>query len=311
MTDSIHKATHEGELKIGNLAMPCAVLEDGTRVLSERGVTKALGAKRSGSHWKRMRESGDGAFLPVYLSAANLKPFVDAELSMALSHPIKFRGRRGGNPGNGVPATILPKICDTWLKARDAGVLTPQQEHIAAQADLLMRGLAHVGVIALVDEATGYQEVRAKDELNKILERYISKELLPWAKRFPDEFYKQLFRLHGWPYDPGSVKRPSVVGHMTNELIYQKLPPGILDELKRRNPKNERGNRIHRHHQFLTDDIGEPHLEKQLAVVTSLMRASANKPEFMRLFRRAFPEKYPQQELPLPDSGDTSGEQEE
>jgi hypothetical protein len=147
-----------------------------------------------------------------------------------------------------------------------------------------------VGITALVDEATGYQEERDKQELQRILAAYIAKELLPWTKRFPDEFYENLFRLRGWQYRPLSVRRPLLVGKLTAQLVYEKLPPGVLDELRRVNPVDEETRRRkHKHHQFLTDDIGNPHLQKQLVAVTTLMKVSANWREFKRNFARAFP----------------------
>ena len=71
--------------------------------------------------------------------------------------------------------------------------------------------------------------------------------------------------------------------------MYKKLPPGVLDELKKKNPKNEKGRRRHKYFQFLTEDIGNPHLEKHLLVSTALMRASRNWKEFLRLLDRAVP----------------------
>lgn len=70
----------------------------------------------------------------------------------------------------------------------------------------MLKALANVGITALVDEATGYQKDRPKDELRLILEAYISKELLPWTERFPEEFYKEMFRLRQWPFS--SVEYP-------------------------------------------------------------------------------------------------------
>ena len=162
--------------------------------------------------------------------------------------------------------------------------------HVAIKAEILMRGLAHVGIVALVDEATGYQVVRDRRELHKILGAYIAKELLPWTKRFPDEFYQQMFRLRGWSFDPATGKKPILVGKLTENVVYKKLPEGVLDELKRKNPKNEGGRRQHKHFQFLTEDIGNPHLEKHLLVSTALMRASRNWKEFLRLLDRAVPD---------------------
>lgn len=303
MTESIPKATHTGKLKIGDLVLSCAVLEDETRVFSAKGMTKALGGKRGGAHWKRRKASGEGAHLPVFISATNLEPFIPPELRKALTEPIIYLAKNRKR-GNGVEATLLPDICDVWLKARDAGVLLSNQEHIAEKADILMRGLAHVGVIALVDEATGYQDIRDRDALHHILAAYISPELLPWTKRFPEEFYQELFRLMGWQYSPLSVKRPKLVGKMTNELVYEQLPNGVLNQLRRVTPKDEKGRRKHRFHQRLTEDVGNPHLGKQLAAVTTLMRAAPNRAIFKRLFARAFSSAVRQGEFDLGELGE-------
>lgn len=88
----------------------------------------------------------------------------------------------------GFDAQILPAVCDIWLKARNAGVLQDQQLDKAKKAEILIRGLANVAIIALIDEVTGYQAERDRDALHKILEAYIAKELLPWTQRFPEEF---------------------------------------------------------------------------------------------------------------------------
>lgn len=296
---SVPRATHAGVLTIGEMTIPCAVLDDGTRVLSERGVTKALGGKRGGAHWRRMRESGDGANLPVYLSANNIRPFIDNELAVALSRPIIYRPVGGGSLGKGVNATLLPRICNVLLKARDAKALVPSQMKIAGASDMLMRGLAHVGIIALVDEATGYQADRAKDELIKILEAYISKELLPWTRRFPPEFFQEIYRLQGWQFREGHLRGPRFVGKLINQLVYEKLPPGVLGELQKRNPVQDYGYRRHKHHQFLTPDIGNPNLEKQIVAVMTLMRASDDKLTFKHLFERAFPQRGQQLALDL------------
>lgn len=294
------KATHSGHLDIGEESIRCAVLEDGTRVLSERSTMTALGGKRGGSHWLRRKAQEDGQALPVFVSAGNLAPFISDDLRQKLTAPTVYGAGRGTN---GLPASALPEICDVWLKARDAGALLPQQAHIAKQADILMRGLAHVGVIALVDEATGYQEERDRAELQKILEAYISRELLPWTKRFPDEFYAEMFRLMGWQYSPVSVKRPAYVGKLTNKWVYEKLPPGVLGQLQAKNPVDpESGRRLRKHHQHLTGDVGNPHLEKHLVALIALMRAAPNKDAFERMLARAFPP--PQLALDVPDEDD-------
>ncbi len=164
----------------------------------------------------------------------------------------------------------------------------------------LVRGFATVGIIALVDEATGYQRIRAERALTDIIEKFIAKELQPWTKTFPYEFYEQIFRLKGWS-GPDGVKRPSVIGRYTNEIVYNRLDPAVLEELRKKNPIMPSGNRRHRHHQYLTPDLGHPKLKEHLAAVTALMRASSNWDAFQRNLNRAFPQKYQQLELLLED----------
>lgn len=82
-------------------------------------------------------------------------------------------------------------------------------------------------LFALIDEATGYQADRARDALAKILEEFIAKELQDYARCFTGEFYKELFRIRGLTYD-GGMKRPQYIGHLSNDLMYSRLAPGVL-----------------------------------------------------------------------------------
>ncbi len=281
----IHPYTELAKLKIGDIEFPCAVLENRTPVVTYTSVTKTLGRIMGGKQRKLARAS-KRTRLPDFLYGTTLEPFVHESLRVALNNPILFRAK--GGIRQAVNANLIPEICEVWLNARDAGALQPSQEKTARNADILMRGFARVGITALIYEATGYELIKDRDDLERILEAYIARELLPWTKRFPDDFYEQLFRLRGWQYRPISVKRPKYVGKLTNELVYEKLPQGVLDELRNKNPVTPKGYRKYRHFQFLTEDIGNPHLEKQVASVITLMKASNNWATFNRLFNRVF-----------------------
>jgi len=279
------KATHEAPLKIGDHVIKCAVLEDGTRVITQRSVYSAMG--RSGSTGGLKPKEG-AQELPRILAATNLSAFISDKLRCAIT-PILFKQKRGGN-AYGYGAEILPEICNVYLEAREARVLNRSQQRVAAKCEVLIRGFARVGIIALIDEATGYQYDRDRDALYKILEAYVAKELLPWARRFDPDYYKELFRLRGWQYTPLSVARPILVGKLTNMLIYDRLPPGVKEELQKQNPKDiKTGRRKHKYFQFLTTDIGIPHLDKLLAITITLMKISPNWKKFISLFNRAVP----------------------
>jgi hypothetical protein len=279
----VQTAPHSGEMVIGDRPIKCAVLEDGTRLINQQTFLRALGRARSA----KGGTGGTTSDVPPFLTAANLRKYVSEEVK-ELSRPIPYI-IPGQGRAVGYRAEILPAICEIYLDAENEGKLLKSQEQAALAARILYRGLARTGIVALIDEATGYQEVRARFELQRILEAYVQAELRPWIKTFPDEFFKEVYRLQGWDYRPGTSKRTPYVGKLVNHYIYEQLPPGILDELRRLNPRLDKGYRAHRHFQFLSADTGNVHLDRQISTVTTLMRIARNQQEFMDLFERAFP----------------------
>jgi hypothetical protein len=273
-------ATHEGELKVADLELPVAVLSDGTRLMISRAFMTALGRPWKGSYRRTS--------LPNFIDAKNLLPFIPNELYDVLA-PVEFINMRGQKV-LGYRAELLQMVCDVYLDARNAtGVLTPAQLPLAAQAEVLIRGFARVGIIALVDEATGYQRDRATDALAKILEKFIAKELQPWVKTFPDEFYKEMFRLRSLEFPGDTVKRPQYFGHLTNDIIYRRLAPGVLEELKNSVPKAPSGRRKGTLQQKLTPDLGHPRLREHLASVTTIMALSDDYTDFKKKLDKRHP----------------------
>ena len=267
-------------LVIGAVEIPCYVLEDETRLLTQSGMFIGLGLARRG-----LVLTKTGARLPRFAASKSINPFISKDLECGLANPILFNAN--GREAYGFQAKILPDICQAVLDSRRAGSLDFQQSALADRCEILVQGLAHVGIIALVDEATGYQEIRKRKALATILEKFIAKELQPWTRTFPPEFYSQIFRLKGWS-GPDGVKRPSVIGHYTNDIVYERLPQGVLDELRSKNPVVKPGQRRHKHHQWLTGDVGHPELKDHLIGAIALMRASANWDGFNAIFKGRF-----------------------
>jgi hypothetical protein len=285
-TDGVLRATHEAMVKVGRLELPCAVLEDGTRVLTETKFMEVMGIYRSGALSSRRGEDEGGARQPLYLAFKNLQPHIAKHLGDVHSEPLKYI-TLAGNTAHGIRADAIPKICEVWLDARLAGGLGENQKKVAATAELILRGLAHVGIIALVDEATGYQYERARTALSDILAAFISKELAAWAKTFDDEFYREIFRLRGW--DATDIRRrPGVVGRWTTDIVYARLAPGVRDELERVAPRHENGKLKVKLFQNLTN-TGVQALLKHLGSVTTLMNVSDSWQAFIEALDRRHP----------------------
>lgn len=279
---TIVPAPHVGEIVLGDKAIDCAVLEDERRIINQTAMNAAFD-RRGGAR------RGPGAQGLPLLSPVNLQPLIPPDLRQLGESPIAYRLPSGGR-ALGYEARILPMLCELYLEARQRGkVLTHNQEPIAAAAEILLRGLARVGIDALVDEATGYQEVRAKNALAKILEAFIAKELQPWVSTFPEDFYEQMFRLRDLNYPHGTVKRPQYFGHLTNDLVYKRIAPGVLDELKRVADRNDHGQARHKYFQRLTSNVGYPKLREHLGSIVAIMKLSDDWGDFMGKVDRLHP----------------------
>lgn len=292
--EPVLKATHgspDHPLKIGDLEIPAYVVEGGKRVLVQRGMMTALDMKQGTAG------RGAGDRIAKFVATKGISEFISSDLSEVINRPIKFVATNG-SVAYGYEATLLTDICDAVLAARNAGKLHYQQEHIATRCEILVRGLARTGIIALVDEVTGYQRDRAKDALAKILEAFIAKELQPYLPTFPADFYQEMFRLRGLEYPRDTVKRPQYFGMLTNDVVYKRIAPGVLDELKRVTPRAESGR--HKQHLFrrLTNNVGYPKLREHLGSVVTMMKLSTDWHDFMGKLDRLHP-KYGET-IPLP-----------
>lgn len=295
-----HEITHEGELLINNLSIPCYVLVDGTRIISGNQMQEALKLFPDDARVK------SGSRLARLLSYQGVKDLIFNKYDAGRFEPIICY--KGNSKINGYEATVLVDICEVMLEARKLGRLTTErQKTIATQAETLIRSFARVGIIALIDEATGYQEVREKDALKSFLEKFLQEEKTKYIRTFPDEFFEMIFKMKGLSWVKANKgKKPQWVGHHINDFVYSRLGPEVLYSLRKLNPKNEKGNRSGKHFQYTTEDTGLPKLKEHINILIALGKASGyNWINFKRLVERALPP-YSQdgsrlQELPFTD----------
>lgn len=271
------RAIAEGTLIIGNLRIPCAVLEDETRVLTQEGFLTAIG--RAGK-----AKGGEGAGVdgkPAFLRAKNLEPFISKDLIESTT-PVEFVPLRGpGYQGRafGYRARLLPDVCWVYQDALVAGKLLPSQEHIGRAARDFLKALTNHAIDDLVDLATGFEDMRKRRAINKIIDQYVEKAARPWVKLFDLSFYRHIYRLNGWDFDPENTARPGIIGTWTND-IYDRLAPGVRQALHERVRRNAQGKPTQKLTQLLTPEEGRPAMERLLEGVILLMRMSKTWGEF-------------------------------
>jgi hypothetical protein len=242
-----------------------------------------------------------GSKLRHFLSLSAIKPFVNNELAMALDNPVRFiRPGKGGKPAIANEATLLIDICEAIINAKDARGFRENWIPLVYQAQIITLSFAKAGIISAIDEVTGYQEIRERDEIQKIINKYLTDYAQKWSKIFPDAFWHKLLKIKGFETYTG-IKRPSFVGHWVNDIVYDRIAPGIRQKLKKLNPRTEKGTRKFKNHQFFTDDHGVPELRDHLSKTMVLMDAAATSKEFDRLLNRSLPKFGANLELPLSD----------
>lgn len=290
-------ATHgspDKPLVIGGITLSAYVLKDGTRVLAQRGLQSGIGLSEGGG------KSGERKIAALMGRLAE-KGVDTRGLVARANSPIRFIPPHGGNPADGYDALILPDICRVLIDAQREGKLDKRLVRLAERAAILQHGFAEVGITALVDEATGYQDDRAKDALVKILAAFVARELRPYVQTFPTDFYKEMYRLRHWewPEMPAEQSKKSpLVGKLTDDLVYDRLAPNVKDKLKELIGRNDSGRLKHKMFQRLTAETGHPKLREHLASVVALMKASDEWPQFMMMMNRSLPKYKP---LPLFD----------
>lgn len=277
-------ATHKGILPIGGLQLECYVLEDGRRVFHKRGMAKALGLKSEGGN----------AFMKT-LGGKKLGSEVVEDLLKNIENPILFNAV-GSDPAHGYEAEVLVEVCKAVVRANEGGKLSKAQEPMARQAMAIINALAKVGIVSLIDEATGYQTERSPDALRLMVQAYIEQEKREWEKEFPDDFYMTLNTVYGssqYVKRQGGatvINKPQHFGNFTNKYVYGPLERGeVLKELQRLNPKvDAKGTRKEKLHQFLSEGYGLEKLRAQRQEVLTMLKLADDIEDFKRLYEKRF-----------------------
>jgi hypothetical protein len=230
------------------------------------------------------------------MSRKGIRQFLTNELIYKIENPIPFKLLKGGL-GDGYEAEFLIEICDALIQARNEKKLAPSQSFLAVQAEFIIRAAAKTGIIALVDEATGYRD-KLKDEYRKLFDQFIRDELRQWEKEFPTKFFDMIYRLYGLKKQtPDTTRHPQFFGHFIRKYIYYPLANShgaILERLEAKNPVvYVGGGRRHKLFQFLNDEIGMSSFRQHMWQVVGIGEAASDRTQFERGFYRAFPEAIP------------------
>ena len=236
-TANLPVAKWPGVLTIGNIEIPVYVLHDGRRIVSRTGATTVLTGGKGGGN------------LESYVQVRALEPYMPNDLHVRM---IDFTIPEVVNKSvKGMDAETFLEICSGYVRALQDSKLTDVQIGIAMRAAMFVTACSKVGLIALIDEATGYQYRRPDEELQLKLRLFLLEEMRKWERTFPNELWEQFGRLTNWK---GAIhQRPKYWGKLVMELIYEYLDPDVAEWLRENAPTPKHGQN---YHQWLTSQYG-------------------------------------------------------
>lgn len=250
-------AKYFGQLDLGGNEVDCYVLDTEDRVISFRGVLKAIANREGGN-------------LAEYIGVKALKPYINKELVLAETIEFNIPGIK--YKGKGIKADIFLNICNAYVRAlQDRALTTERQQDIAITCSILLSACAKTGLIALIDEATGYQYERKENALQLKLKAFVADEMRGWEKTFPDELWEQFGRLTNWQGHLHS--RPKWWGKLVIELIYEALDADVAKYLRTNKPPP-----VHKqnYHQWLTKHYGLKQLVTHIYEIIGMAKTCSN-----------------------------------
>ena len=289
--DGLPRASHQGILPIGDVEIEVYNLYDKRRVIAKAAMARALDLKSEGGN----------AFIRT-MTRKGVRSAISDKLWEKIENPIFFRrldtDSDTGAVADGYEATTLIEVCDALIQAKNDGRLASSQAFLARQAEIIMRSSAKMGIIFLVDTATGYIEDAKREDYLKQWNAFVRTEFRAWEKEFPNQFADMIYKIYGLKRkNPNSFKHPQFFGWFTRKYIYHPLANSkgaILELLDEANPVvYAGGGRRYKLHQFLTQEIGVDALRQHLWQTIGIGNAARDKLEFERSFYRAFPEAIP------------------
>lgn len=264
-------AQFSGTLEVGESSLPCYVLDDGRRVFSTRGMLESLGYKANA------RPSG------IFGSKALAPAMAAHDNPVGEPNVIEFNAGSRFN-AKGYDVEKFMDMCHALSEALDRGQLSGQHIDAALKANAIIRASSKIGIVALVDEATGYQYVRAEDALQFKLKLYLAEEMRAWEKTFPDALWIEFARLTQWDGQP-TKNRPRYWGYLVMELIYRYLDPDIAQYIKENKPKPQKGQN---YHQWFNEDVGMKRLIEHINRVIGMAQGCETMDELKRKMKHRY-----------------------
>ncbi|QKY70200.1 P63C domain-containing protein [Lentibacillus sp. CBA3610] len=264
-----------GVLEVFN-ELPCYVLDNGQRIFRFSNLTKALRGKEHGKFGNYLAASNIQKYLPERLTPLN-----DKNNDRVPQGAVEFM--LNGKVEKGYNSEDFMDVCTAFIEANNKEDLSNAQKDIVINAQQYILACAKVGITALIDEATGYQNLREENALQLKLKFFLADQLRDWEKTFPDELWRQFGRLTNWE---GNIhSRPRYWGKLVNEFIYDCIDEDLAKYLRDNKPMMP----SHvKYHQWLNENHGVRALTEHIWQIIGMARSCNTIYELRELVDKEF-----------------------
>jgi len=199
--------------------------------------------------------------------------------------------------------TAITKFCKAVGEARRAHKIAGEAFlEYAESCERFLAAAADIGLVALIDEATGYIREKQKHEYRDLFRDFIREQMRDWEKEFPDEFFDGIYKIYNLRRE-SNKNHPQFFAKFIRKYVYHPLADShgvLLSMLDDKNPVIGKG-RKHKLHQFLDEKVGLTKLRAHVWKVVGILSSVNTKAGFQKGFRNAFPRAFDQMDLELDD----------
>jgi len=264
-------------LRIGDISIPCFILNDSKAVLLIGGIQKALGYQGRSEKW-----------LLYLLHHINKFISID-ELLQQVENPVQFQLIPRERPilkAEGLYSKTFLDVCNTIVIAKKQGYLNIHQLNYSKSAEIMLNDLSQSNIDVLIDESTGFKFFRERsiDQLQQFLWDIFEDDAILWMKTIPPSFFSTLFEVHGFDWQD-LANNTQNIAKIIYEIVFSRIPDPLLTTLRQERPR-----RIYKKKNNKPEHMSHPELTIYILNVLSLIKvAKQNRNIFMRLLNKSYP----------------------
>jgi hypothetical protein len=278
--ENVIKATYQGTITLNNTELKVGILENGKKVVYRSSIYKLFNKTKRGRVRKDLKSKKRLTFVNTEL----LKKYIDDNLDNTLK-TIKFKSERG-KIIEAYDADAIPNIANLYINTEKKIKLPPNQASLIEPSKQIINSLSGRDIKLIITEELNYSFTTEIRVLLKTLKPQFEPTIYNWLQVFPVSFFHQLYRLNNWEFiETEIISRPSILTKWINNLVFERLPEDVLNDLNNTKPKLKL---IKSSDQLITENIGNSHLKGQINQVMTMFLISSNMKEMWLNFKKVY-----------------------